>query len=119
MSNLKMQLNSKIDRVKVYAAGATVSRVAELAGRNDVVEIPGLPLALDDSTVRVRVESDSGNSAVAAIATDVRIGLGVNSQTETQTFPAEAEISTARTEVQQLEELLTVIAIAYQSHHSL
>ncbi len=109
MSNVKMQLNSKIDRVKLYAAGATVSRVAELADRNEVVEIPGLPLALDDSTVRVRVESDSGNIALAAIATDVRIGLGVNSQTETQAFPAEAEISTARTEVQKLEELLTVI----------
>ena len=103
------QLNSKIDRVKLYAAGATVSRVAELADRNEVVEIPGLPLALDDSSVRVRVESDSGNSAFAAIATDVRIGLGVPPQTETQAFPLEAEISTARTEVQQLEELLTVI----------
>jgi len=103
------QLNSKIDRVKLYAAGATVSRVAELADRNEVVEIPGLPLALDDSTVRVRVESGSGNSAFAAIATDVRIGLGVPPQTETQAFPPEAEISTARTEVQQLEELLTVI----------
>lgn len=103
------QLNSKIDRVKLYAAGATVSRVAELADRNEVVEIPGLPLALDDSSVRVRVESDSGNSAFAAIATDVRIGLGVPPQTATQAFPAEAEISTARTEVQQLEELLTVI----------
>jgi hypothetical protein len=84
--------------------------VAELADRNEVVEIPDLPLALDDSTVRVRVESDSGNSAVAsAIATDVRIGLEVPPQTETQVFPPEAEISTARTEVQQLEELLTVI----------
>lgn len=109
MSNVKMQLNSKIDRVKLYAAGATVSRVAELADRNDLVEIPGLPLALDDSTVRVRVETDSGNIAFAAIATDVRIGLGVPPQTETLAFPAEAEISTARTEVQKLEELLTVI----------
>lgn len=91
------------------AAGATGSRVAELADRNDVVEIPGLPLALDDSTVRFQVESDSGNIPLAAIATDVGIGLGVNSQTENQASPAKEDIEITRTEGQKLEELLSVI----------
>ena len=101
-----MQLTSRIDKVKLYAAGATVSRVAEFRTKEEQVEIPGLPLALDDHTVRVRVESDSRNSA---IATDVRIGLAVPPHTQTLPFPDEAEIKIAQTEVTQLQELLTLI----------
>ena len=70
------KLTSRIDKVKVYAAGATVIRIAELrlsAGEApEQVEIAGLPLALDDSSVRVRVESERGTPA---IATDLQVPL--------------------------------------------
>ena len=45
------QLKSKIDKVKVYAAGATITRIADI--QLDTTEVPehfeiaGLPLALD------------------------------------------------------------------------
>lgn len=101
-----MQLTSHIDRVKLYAAGATVSRVAALRRTEEQVEIPGLPLALEDGSVRVRVESDSEN---CAIATDVRIGLAVPSQTQTPPRPEVAEIRAAETQVKQLEQLLSLV----------
>lgn len=101
-----MQLTSHIDRVKLYAAGATVSRVATLRQTEEQVEIPGLPLALDDGSVRVRVESDSDN---CAIATDVRIGLAVPSPTQTPPRPEAAEIQAAETQVKQLEQLLSLV----------
>jgi hypothetical protein len=101
-----MEINSKIDRVKLYAAGATISRVAEFPVTETEVEIPGLPLALDDSTVQVRVESNSEHQPVA---TDVRIGLAVPPQTQTLPLPDEVEIKAAKTEVAKLEELLRLI----------
>jgi hypothetical protein len=101
-----MEINSKIDRVKIYAAGATISRVAEFSVTETEVEIPGLPLALDDSTVQVRVESNSEHQPVA---TDVRIGLAVPPQTQTLPLPDEVEIKAAKTEVAKLEELLRLI----------
>ncbi|MEQ8959468.1 MAG: DUF4140 domain-containing protein [Coleofasciculus sp. C2-GNP5-27] len=73
-----IQLASKIDKVKVYAAGATVSRIADLHLENgetpEQIEISGLPLALDDSSVRVQVE---GNANLV-IPTDIRISLTVS-----------------------------------------
>jgi hypothetical protein len=108
--NFYTQLTSKIDNVKVYAAGATVTRVAELQlGTEEVpehVEIAGLPLALDDSSVRVRVEAEQG---MAAIATDVRIGLAVPPRQETLTPPVEEEVREATAEVRRLEDAIALI----------
>src|SRR3569832_26739 len=70
------QLTSRIETVKVYSAGGRVTRIAEfpltVGELPELVEIAGLPLALDDSSVRVRVEVDQGT---APLACDVRIGL--------------------------------------------
>lgn len=105
------QLTSRIDKVKVYAAGATVTRVADL--QLDAGEIPehlemaGLPLALDDSSVRVRVEAELGAST--AIATDVRIGLAVPPRQAVQNSPSDEEVREAKAEVQQLEDAIALI----------
>jgi len=106
-----VQLTSKIDKVKVYAAGATVTRVANLeltvGEAPQQVEIAGLPLALDDSSVRVRVEGDGGTST--AIATDIRIGLAVPPRQETLKPPAEEEVRQAKAEVQRIEDAIALI----------
>lgn len=48
---------SRIERVRVYRSGATVTRVVELAVAPTSIDIVGLPLCLVDSTVRVRVKA--------------------------------------------------------------
>lgn len=105
------QLTSRIDNVKVYAAGATITRVADLGlGVGEVpehVELAGLPLALDDSSVRVRVEAEPGTST--AIATDVRIGLSVPPRQEVQHPPTDEEVREAKAEVRRLEDAIALI----------
>ena len=104
------QLTSRIEIVKIYSAGATVTRIAEFlltAGElPEHVEIAGLPLALDDSSVRVRVEVDQGT---APLACDVRIGLAVPPPQETPNPPTDEEIRAAAAKVQQIEDLITLI----------
>jgi uncharacterized protein YheU (UPF0270 family) len=114
------QVTSRIDKVKVYAAGATVTRVADLQlGAGEIpehVEMAGLPLALDDSSVRVRVEPELDVST--AIATDVRIGLAVPPRQAVQNSPTDEEVREAKAEVQRMEDAIALIdneiAILYQ-----
>ncbi|MDY6804158.1 MAG: mucoidy inhibitor MuiA family protein [Cyanobacteriota bacterium] len=106
-------MNSKIDKVKLYAAGATVTRVAELAVTDgklpEKVEINGLPLALDDGSVRVRVEAEGDNGSNGAIATDIRIGLSVPERQETTKPPLEEELRGAKAEVERLQDTMDII----------
>ena len=114
------QVTSRIDKVKVYAAGATVTRVADLQlGAGEIpehVEMAGLPLALDDSSVRVRVEAELDVST--AIATDVRIGLAVPPRQVVQNSPTDEEVREVKAEVQRMEDAIALIdneiAILYQ-----
>lgn len=114
------QLTSRIDKVKVYATGATVTRVADLQlGTGEIpehVETAGLPLALDDSSVRVRIEAEPGTST--AIATDVRIGLAVPPRQVVQNSPSDEEVREAKAEVRKIEDAIALIdveiAILYQ-----
>ncbi|MGF1489694.1 MAG: DUF4140 domain-containing protein, partial [Prochloraceae cyanobacterium] len=73
------RLNSNIDKAKVYASGATITRIAELELVDGEipsrVDIAGLPLTLEDSSVRARVETESSENN--AISTDIRIGMAV------------------------------------------
>ncbi|MEW5857709.1 MAG: DUF4139 domain-containing protein [Cyanobacteriota bacterium] len=105
------ELASRIDTVKVYAAGATVTRIAELqlnAGElPEHVEIPGLPLALDDSSVRVRVDVET--QIPSPIASDVRIGLAVPPPQETQNPPPDEELRAATAEVRRIEDAIALI----------
>jgi len=104
------QLCSRIETVKVYSAGATVTRIAEFpltpGELPEHVEIGGLPLALDDSSVRVRVEVEQGT---APLACDVRIGLAVPPPPETSNPPADEEIRAAAAEVQQIQDAIALI----------
>jgi hypothetical protein len=104
------QLSSRIETVKVYSAGATVTRIAEFpltpGELPEHVEIAGLPLALDDSSVRVRVEVEQGT---APLACDVRIGLAVPPPPETSNPPADEEIRAAAAEVQQIQDAIALI----------
>jgi hypothetical protein len=104
------QLTSRIDNVKVYAAGATVTRVADLQlDRGNVpehVEIAGLPLALDDSSVRVRIEAEQDT---AAIATDIRIGLAVPPRQEVKNAPTDEQVREAKAELQRIEDAIALI----------
>lgn len=107
------QLSSRIDAVKVYAAGATVTRIAELnlpaEGLPEQVEISGLPLALDDSSVRVRVESSENLNLISLHAADIRIGLAVPPPPETPPPPLEEEVRAAKREVEKIENLIALI----------
>jgi hypothetical protein len=112
-----IQLTSKIDKAKVYAQGSTVTRLASLSAISwqsvsIEVEIVGLPLAIDDASVRVRVESSPANENVSAdsvMVTDVRVGLSVPPPPEVLLTPLEAEIQTAKVEVDRLEDLRSEI----------
>lgn len=113
------QVSSKIDAVKLYAAGATVTRIAPLThleGEAQRVEIAGLPLALDDASIRVRVAGESGE---VAVATDVRIALTVPPREETAPFEQDEEIAAARYEVLRLEDLSGLIDKEIQAFYQL
>ncbi|MEQ8468279.1 mucoidy inhibitor MuiA family protein, partial [Coleofasciculus sp. E1-EBD-02] len=103
------QLASKIEKVKVYAAGATVSRIADLHLENgetpEQVEISGLSLALDDSSVRVQVEGNAN----PVIPTDIRISLAVPSHPELPNSPAEEQLRQAEAEVRRIQETIALI----------
>jgi uncharacterized protein DUF4139/uncharacterized protein DUF4140 len=78
---------SEIDAVTVYREGALVRRVARVAPAGPIADaaadragrrhlrLTGLPLSLDDSSVRVRVSGQNG--AAPPIATDLRVVLEV------------------------------------------
>jgi hypothetical protein len=112
------QLASKIDKVKVYAEGSTVKRLASLSAiawqnENDEyieVEIVGLPLALDDGSVRVRVDNGPETDSNIMV-TDVRVGLHVPPPVEVPISDLEVSIQSAKAEVDRLNDLMNVIAI--------
>jgi ribosomal protein L29 len=112
------QLASKIDKVKVYAEGSTVKRLASLAAiawqnennENVEVEIVGLPLALDDGSVRVRVDNGTETDSNIMV-TDVRVGLHVPPPVEVPISDLEASIQSAKAEVDRLNDLGNVIAL--------
>ncbi len=112
------QLASKIDKVKIYSEGSTVRRLASLsaiswqnAPENIEVEIIGLPLALDDATVRVRVDNVAAGTDDHLIVTDVRVGLSVPTPVEVPISDLETSIQTAKAEVDRLNDLQSVITL--------
>lgn len=105
-----MLLTSQIDRAKIYAAGATVTRVARLQledGRiPDRVEIADLPLALDDGSVTAKIE---GHLPESAIATDIRVGVAIPHREDWQEPPLEIELREAREAVEGLTDAIATI----------
>ena len=114
------QLASKIEKVKVYSEGSTVKRLASLSAiawqsnnvtENIEVEIVGLPLALDDASVRVRVDNGETGADENVIVIDVRVGLSVPSPVEVPISDLEELIQSAKAEVDRLNDLQGVIAL--------
>jgi hypothetical protein len=65
---------SRIDAVTVYRSGALVRRVAEIDGAAERMRLTGLPLSIDDTSVRVWLEpSEAG--AEGRVATAVKVLL--------------------------------------------
>jgi hypothetical protein len=108
-------LSSRIESVTVYRRGARVTRVAELApaegGYPAVVRLGGLPLGLDDGTVRARVEAAGGEGAAAPVAFDLRVALDVPGP-DAELRPADdVELEGARAEVVRLDRQLAQIRV--------
>ncbi|MCY1066057.1 mucoidy inhibitor MuiA family protein [Nannocystis sp. RBIL2] len=95
-------LTSRIDSVTVYRQGALVCRSAILLAAQPVppqVKLLGLPLSLDDGSVRVRVEGEGGELPVAM---DLRIALDLAVPDPALPPPDDAELKQARREVRSL-----------------
>ncbi|MCI0342160.1 MAG: DUF4139 domain-containing protein [Planctomycetales bacterium] len=93
-------LDSRVAAVTVYRAGARVERVADLpadgSGAREV-RIEGLPLALDDATVRARVErARPGDDGALPVASDLRIALEVPRAPEPPSPDLEGKVRAAR-----------------------
>ena len=95
-------LSSRIDSVTVYRQGALVCRTALLLAAQPVpvqVKIMGLPLSLEDGSVRVRIEGDAGELPVA---TDIRVALDLAAADEGLPPPDDEELKAARRSVREL-----------------
>ena len=112
---------SRIDAVTVYRRGARVTRVADITvdggGFPRTVRVGGLPLGLEDGSVRARVEPApaAGNGAADGAlpaAVDLRVVLDVP-EIDPSLRPADdAELESARLQEQGLE--LDVSSIEHQ-----
>lgn len=94
------ELKSSIDRVKLYHQGATVYRVAQLeleADSTTTLELPGLPIALSDGSVKLRATDHSAQ----VLCTDLRVGLHVKPQAEPLESPDEQELKSLRRQLVQ------------------
>ncbi len=108
---------SRIAAVTVFSSGALVERTASFVpsalgtngGSASSIRLSGLPLSLDDGTVRVRVEADpeqgSAEPASAPVtATDVRVALEVPEPDSELAPPRDQELIDARRGVRRLKE---------------
>lgn len=102
-------VGSRIDAVTVYRRGARVTRIADIeVGQGGAlpaaVRLGGLPLGLEDDSVRVRIEpAADGAQAALPVATDVRVALDVPERDHSLRAADPAELEAARLEVRRLE----------------
>ena len=109
-------LTSRIDAVTVYRRGARVTRVADVApdaagAYPSVVRLGGLPLGLEDGTVRARVEATDGEGGPerTPVAFDLRVSLDVPDAGSELRPADDTELEGARAEVMRLERQLAQI----------
>ena len=103
-------LPSQIERVTVYRKGARIVRALALEESATEVRFTGLPLTLDDGSLRARAIHDRGERDQGPLAVDVRVGLEVPGEDATLA-PAEdaaleragVDAERARTEVVRLQ----------------
>jgi len=104
---------SRIDAVTVYRRGARITRVADLAadgvGYPRSVRLTGLPLGLDDASVRARVEPAEptelalGAGTALPTAVDLRVVLDVPDPDPSLRPADDAEVERARLDERMLE----------------
>ena len=98
-------VQSEIQAVSVYSSGSVVTRVAELGPGGAVwplqVRIAGLPLALDDASVKVRVEGGGDGTRPSAVS--FRVALEVLDGAPTAEPADEEALRVARREMLVLE----------------
>ncbi|WP_165703819.1 DUF4139 domain-containing protein [Enhygromyxa salina] len=94
-------LSSRVRAVTIYRRGAMVTRAAELVREGPEfparVQLIGLPLALDDSSIRVEVETD--DPGLAPIAGDLRVTLSVPTNDPELPPPSNEELDRAQLEL--------------------
>jgi len=94
-----IDLISQVRAVTVYRRGAMVTRTAELlrdgAHFPAQVQLVGLPLSLDDSSMRVEVEVAEADGGFAPIAGDLRVSLSIPAQDPTLAPPSDDELDRA------------------------
>jgi hypothetical protein len=92
-----MVVDSRIDAVKVYHRGAMVTRTLSVSADGGQlpaqVEIRGLPLSLQDATVRLAVRGAEGGGEV--VAADLRVGLVARADEELVEPPDSAALKAA------------------------
>lgn len=100
-------LDSRVREVCVFRSGAVVTRLAEVQPNGawpDEVALIGLPLAIDDESVRVSVVG--GTDAKLPRPADVRVDLVVPDIGEPLLPVDETELRAAADEIARLQELL-------------
>jgi hypothetical protein len=102
------RIQSRIDAVTVHRDGARVRRISELiatdSGYPACVCLTGLPLVMQDGSVRVSVEpaSDGGAQGALPVASDIRVTLDVPDGSDSLAAPVEAELEAAHKELRRL-----------------
>ncbi len=107
-------VSSQIQAVQVYRRGATVVRRALVdgdalaSGLPAEIELPGLPLALLDPTVKVRV-LDVEPSSSSVTAAGVRVGLYVRGSGERPVAPEQKLVDALQRQLRDKQELVRLI----------
>jgi hypothetical protein len=97
-----VDLSSQVRAVTVYRRGAMVTRAAELVRDGDGfparLQLVGLPLSLDDSSMRVELEGVQAGGVLPIIG-DLRVTLAVPGQNPQWAPPTNEELEQAKLEL--------------------
>ncbi len=117
----QQSIESNITSVTVFRSGALVTRMASLPKLDaSRVKLVGLPLSLDDSTVRCRVVSAGVSGAdkgkAQAIASEFKVVLDASDDLTTELRPEAKELKDLRLEIKQLRARARILreGLAYQ-----
>ena len=101
-------LLSRITEVTVFRCGALVRREAEVAAPDGVypqyVRLTGLPLCIDDGSVRASVAPADGDPRALPVASDLQVGLDVPDADPSLAPPRDEELREAEMAVRRLED---------------
>ncbi|PRP91362.1 hypothetical protein ENSA5_56280 [Enhygromyxa salina] len=99
-----IKLSSRVRAVTIYRRGATVTRVVELVREGPAfparIQLVGLPLTLDDSSVSVELEATDPAGRAAPIAGDLRVTVSAPGHDPALRPPTNDELERARLELE-------------------